>query len=60
MKIIINILSFAKIIINIFVYYYNFFDLIIINKNFIFILKIWLLYYFFTIKKKNLRFFIFK
>ena len=38
-KIIINTLGFAKIIINITVRYYGFFDLIIINQKLLFILK---------------------
>ena len=52
-KIIINILSFIKIIINIVIKYYNFLNLIIINKSLLFTSKFWLLLYdFFDIKQK--------
>ena len=50
-KIIINILGLAKIIINIIIKYYSLSNLIITNQKFLFILKFWLLlYYFLSIK----------
>ena len=52
-KVIINILDFAKIIINIVIRHYSFLDSIIINKSLLFISKfLLLLYYFFNIKQK--------
>lgn len=54
-KIIINILRLAKVVSNMVVQYYGFLNLIISDKNWLFILKFYLLlYYFFKIKRRFL------
>lgn len=50
-KVIINALKLVKVILNILVWYYDLFDLILTNKGLLFIFKFWsLLCYLFNIK----------
>ena len=51
-KVTINTLSFAEIIINIIIKYYHFSNLIVINKMFLLTLKFWLSLYYFLASKK--------
>ena len=52
-KITIDTLRLAKVIINMIIWHYGFPDSIVANKGFLFILKFWLLlYYFFRIKRR--------
>ena len=50
-KVIINNLKLAEVILDVIIWYYNLYDLIVSNKGLLFIFKFWLsLYYFFDIK----------
>ena len=60
-KVIINILGLAKVIINVIVHYYKVPELIIIDQGLLFIIKFWFsLCYFLKIKKSYLQPFIYK